>query len=109
MLIADVELTPPAGRERLYAVWSRAPLAARARGRLGSRGDGARHAARAGGVGQLRPEDWHAVLLVLDHAPCQVARRGVHLEEPMGLVFAEAERELDGVLRRYAGRPRAPP
>jgi hypothetical protein len=60
--IAQVVMAPPAGRERLYAVWSRPPLAApaaqlRDMKRVEDRLDG------------LRPEDWHAVLLELDHAP----------------------------------------
>jgi hypothetical protein len=59
--LMEVELTPPAGRERLYAVWSRSPLTAagvqlRDMKRVEER------------LTALRPEDWHAVVLELDHA-----------------------------------------
>jgi hypothetical protein len=59
--IDDVELTPPVGRERVYAVWSREPLALE-RGTL-------RDMKRVQeSLGQRRPDDWHAVLLELAHA-----------------------------------------
>jgi hypothetical protein len=80
--ISDVEMTPPAGRERLFAVWSRQPLS------LGldqlhslvEREEGESPASRPyvatrdmkrvqQSVQQLRPEDWHAVVLELDHGP----------------------------------------
>ncbi len=74
--ILDVELTPPAGAERVIAVWSRAPLAlADLQSVVGqAEGGGARpyHATRdmnrvQESVQRLRPEDWHAAVLTLDH------------------------------------------
>lgn len=59
--VLDVELTPPAGRERLYAVWTRTPLKPD-----GVRARDMRRVEEA--LSELRPEDWHAVLLELDHA-----------------------------------------
>ena len=63
-LSAEVELTPPAGRERLVAVWTREPLPLE--------GHGPHDATRAmGRVKELlarRPgESWRAVVLELDH------------------------------------------
>jgi hypothetical protein len=67
VLIADVELTPPAGRERVYAVWSAGPLAL---GRILGRGATVRDMKRAQeSLGELAEDDWQAVLLELDHAP----------------------------------------
>jgi hypothetical protein len=76
--VVDVELTPPTGRERLFAVWSRAPLpllpeqlrSLADRGELP--GSGAYHATRGmkrvqQSVQKLPPDDWHAVVLELDH------------------------------------------
>lgn len=60
--IGEIELTPPAGRERLYAVWSVSPLSdphtpfpdmKRLQEALALR----------------HPEHWHAILLELDHQP----------------------------------------
>jgi len=78
--VVDIEMTPPAGRERLFAVWTRLPLP------LGldqlqslvERRGGAYDASRPyvatrdmkrvqQSVQQLRSEDWHAVVLELDH------------------------------------------
>lgn len=68
--VANVMLTPPAGRERLYAVWSRAPLSQDDLRDLGSPGVATRDLKRVQDViDELRPEDWHAVLLMLDHEP----------------------------------------
>jgi tRNA A-37 threonylcarbamoyl transferase component Bud32 len=76
--IADVALTPPAGGERLFAIWSRGPLLLSleelfrmARGEnepvsLAYRATRNMERVQAS-VQQLRPEDWHAVLLELDH------------------------------------------
>ncbi|MCI0463644.1 MAG: serine/threonine-protein kinase [Gemmataceae bacterium] len=75
--IADVELTPPAGPERLVAVWSRAPLSLAELHSLAGQKD--REVSRPylatrdmkrvqESVQRLRPEDWYAVVLELDHA-----------------------------------------
>jgi serine/threonine protein kinase len=77
--ILDVELTPPTGRERLFALWSRTPLPLRLdellslaeRGHLP--GSSAYRATRdmvrmQESVNRLAPEDWHAVVLQLDHS-----------------------------------------
>jgi hypothetical protein len=63
--IVDVELAPPAGRERLYAVWSRTPL---------SLAHLLRVAERLPGVGTVQEaltgmseEDWRAVVLEVEH------------------------------------------
>jgi serine/threonine-protein kinase len=77
--ILDVVLTPPAGRERLVAVWSRVPAALpleellrMTRGEAGPVSASYRatrniERVRAS-VERLRPEDWHAAVLELDHA-----------------------------------------
>ena len=78
--IVDVEMTPPAGRERLFAVWTRQPLSLRLDQLHGlvERKNGDSPASRPyvatrdmkrvqQSVQQLRPEDWHAVVLELDH------------------------------------------
>jgi hypothetical protein len=57
--VANVELTPPAGRERLYALWSRNPLAALARLRDMKRVQET--------LGELPLDDWHAVVMELEH------------------------------------------
>ena len=77
--VLDVALTPPAGVERLFAVWSRAPLPLSAEELFRmARGDrevvspsyrATRNMERVqASVQQLRPEDWRAVVLELDHA-----------------------------------------
>jgi hypothetical protein len=67
VVIAEVELTPPAGRERVYAVWSEEPLAL---GRFLERGATLRDMKRVQeSLSEVRDDDWHAVLLELDHAP----------------------------------------
>jgi hypothetical protein len=76
--IVNVELTPPDGRERLFAVWSCAPLPlgptelqslAEAGQLVGSRPSHAtpdmERVQQA--MGQSGPDDWHAVGLELDH------------------------------------------
>ena len=73
-------MTPPAGRERLFAVWTRQPFSLRLDQlhSLVERKDGDSPASRPyvatrdmkrvqQSVQQLRPEDWHAVVLELDH------------------------------------------
>jgi len=79
--IPDVEMTSPAGRERLFAVWSRQPLSLRL-DQLHSLVERKKEDSPASrpyvatrdmkrvqqSVQQLRPEDWHAVVLELDHA-----------------------------------------
>jgi hypothetical protein len=66
--VASVVLTPPAGQERLYAVWSRVPLARERLAGLSQPGVATRDMKRVQeAVDELRPEDWHAVLLVLEH------------------------------------------
>jgi serine/threonine protein kinase len=72
----SVKVTPPPGRERLIAAWSRQPLPIGEVLRL----TGKTHTAVSGpylatrdlervedSVRRLRPEDWHAVVLELDH------------------------------------------
>jgi serine/threonine protein kinase len=78
--ISDVELTSPAGRERLFAVWSRQPLSLRLdqlHGLVEGMNEGSppsrpyvatRDMKRVQqSVQQLKPEEWHAVVLALDH------------------------------------------
>jgi serine/threonine protein kinase len=78
--IVDVEMTPPAGRERLFAVWTRRPIPLRfdQLRSLVERKNGDSPASRPyvatrdmkrvqQSVQQMRPEDWHAVVLELDH------------------------------------------
>jgi hypothetical protein len=69
--IADIEMKPPAGRERLFAVWSRHPLPLRfdlLHSLVLATSDMKRVQQS---VQDLGPEDWHAVTLELDHAPPQ--------------------------------------
>jgi len=77
--ILDVELTPPAGRERLCAIWSQAPLPALLE-QLSSLVDNLHvgsHSYRAtrdlkrlqASVQQLPAGTWHAVVLEMDHQP----------------------------------------
>jgi hypothetical protein len=79
--ILDVELTPPAGRERLFALWTREVLELD-RGelrRLAEEGElpvsepyrATRDMARIQElVGGLEPSDWQVAVLELDHLPC---------------------------------------
>jgi hypothetical protein len=68
LLIADVRMTPPAGRERLYAVWSRTPPAAAQLASLTSTGMALRDMQKVQEtLAEQRPEDWHAVMLELEH------------------------------------------
>jgi serine/threonine protein kinase len=79
--VLDVEMTPPAGRERLFAVWTREPLPLRldelhslVRGKAANSPCSRPYVATRDmkrvqhSVQHLRPEDWHAVVLELDHA-----------------------------------------
>jgi hypothetical protein len=74
--VLDVQLTPPAGRERLIATWSRMPLPlTKILTLTGHAQDAVSRPYRATRdmervqetVQQLRREDWHAVVLELDH------------------------------------------
>jgi hypothetical protein len=78
--IVDAEMTPPTGPERLIAVWTRQPLALRLDQlhSLIKRKNGDSRASRPyvatrdmkrvqRSVQQLKPEDWDAVVLELDH------------------------------------------
>jgi len=74
--VTDVALTPPAGNERLFAVWSWAPLPLEQAVELtrgGKESVSAPYRATRNmervrqSVQQLKREDWHAVVLELDH------------------------------------------
>jgi hypothetical protein len=74
--LLEVELTPPAGRERLCAVWSRRPLppaglaeeAAVGRGGVSAAYRATRRLERLGeALSQLPPGEWQAVVLELEH------------------------------------------
>jgi serine/threonine protein kinase len=80
--IVDVEMTPPAGRERLFAVWSRQPLSLRIDQlhSLVERRNGDSPTSRPyvatrdmkrvqQSIQQFPPEDWHAVVIELQHGP----------------------------------------
>jgi Protein kinase domain/Domain of unknown function (DUF4384)/Putative zinc-finger len=76
--VLDVEMTPPTGRERLFAVWSREPLRLEQVARLGDPGapgpSGPYRATRdmkrvRDSAERLEPGNWHAVVLEVDHAP----------------------------------------
>ena len=61
-------MTPPAGKERLYAVWSRTPLAVAHICDVVRPGPALRDMRRLQvKLAELRPEDWHAVMLELEH------------------------------------------
>jgi serine/threonine protein kinase len=74
--VLDVAMTPPAGNERLFAVWSRTPLPLEQALALTSGENvfasasyrATRNMERVQeSVQQMRREDWHAVVLELDH------------------------------------------
>ncbi|MGA7499264.1 MAG: serine/threonine-protein kinase [Isosphaeraceae bacterium] len=78
--VLDVEMAPPTGRERLFAVWSRSPLplaladlhSLTEREAAGAADSVAYRATRdmirlRKSVQQLRLEDWHAVVIEVDH------------------------------------------
>jgi serine/threonine protein kinase len=74
--LVDVEATPPAGQERLFALWTREPLPLRAEDLLslakGGEVPGPYRATRdmvrvQRSLQQLAPADRHAVVLELDH------------------------------------------
>jgi hypothetical protein len=80
--VLDVEMTPPAGHERLFAVWTRMPPPLRldrlqslveqsGRKTLGSQPYVATRDMKRvqQSIEQLRPEDWHAVVLELEQVP----------------------------------------
>lgn len=89
--LVEVELTEPAGRERLFALWTRQPLALRSEElrQIGERGelplsDGYR-ATRdmkrvQESIHELAPDDWRVAVLELDHQ----AARGVAIEPGPG-------------------------
>lgn len=77
--VLDVEMHPPAGRERLFAIWSRRPLSLSLEQIHGAvtKGEvslsGAYQATRnmvkvKQSVAQLPPGEWQAVVVELDHA-----------------------------------------
>jgi hypothetical protein len=73
--VLDVEVTPPAGRERLVAAWTREPLPLEHVLRLTGQGAAVSEPYRATrdlervqqSVWQRPRDDWHAVVLELDH------------------------------------------
>jgi hypothetical protein len=74
--VSDVRLTPPAGRERLFATWSRMPLPLHKLVTLaGQAGEAVSESYLATrdiervqeSMQKLRREDWHVVVLELDH------------------------------------------
>ncbi|MGL4554540.1 MAG: DUF4384 domain-containing protein [Gemmataceae bacterium] len=66
--VADVEVTPPHGRERVYAVWSAVPLGLGQLDGLTRRAGAVRDMRPvAAAVESLRPEQWHAVVLEIEH------------------------------------------
>jgi serine/threonine protein kinase len=78
--ILDIELTPPEGQERLFALWSRPPLPLRLGELLGLVEEGRLpvpgpyRATRdmkcvQQSVAQLAPDDWQATVLELNHLP----------------------------------------
>lgn len=68
LLVADVEVTPPAGLERVYAVWSERPLDEARLAGLSRPKAATRDMVRVQeAVEQLRPEEWHAVALEMLH------------------------------------------
>jgi serine/threonine protein kinase len=82
--VLDIELTPPAGAERIFALWGRSPLPLRLDELAGLATGGARptpgpyRATRdlkrlQESVRELRPEDWQSVVLELNHLPPQEA------------------------------------
>jgi serine/threonine protein kinase len=85
--IHEVELIAPPGRERLVAIWSRGPLplqpeqlhslVERVEIPVSRPYRATRDMRRVqGSVQQLRPEDWHAAILELDHGPQSTASEG---------------------------------
>jgi hypothetical protein len=83
LLVADTQLTPPAGRERLVALWSREPLALRLDELLRLATDGnvspVYRATRnivtvQESVEDLSPEAWHAAVVELNHLPAEETR-----------------------------------
>jgi hypothetical protein len=72
--ILDVEMTPPVGRERLFAVWSRQQLQLEQLAGLAAEGvvskpyRATRDMKRVQqSVQRWRPEEWHSKVLELDH------------------------------------------
>lgn len=76
--VIDVQMEPPAGRERLFVVWTRRPLPLQPQqlqgiidqGEMAAAGpyQATRNMVRVKqSVQQLPPDEWHAVVLELDH------------------------------------------
>ena len=64
----DVELIPPTGRERLYAIWTRQAATVPQLADLVRPGTTLRDMVRVqDSLSRLPAEDWHAVMLELDH------------------------------------------
>jgi serine/threonine protein kinase len=83
--VLDIELTPPAGQERLFALWNREPLPLRLDELLGLAEHGRLPASEPyratrdmkrvqESIRDLSPEDWQAVVLELNHAPSPTSR-----------------------------------
>jgi hypothetical protein len=76
--ILDVEMTPPAGRERLFAVWSREPAPFEQLAEMAQRRDPAtpyratRDMKRVqDAVGRLQPESRHVAVVEVEHVPSE--------------------------------------
>ncbi len=68
LLVADIEVTPPAGLERVYAVWSARPLERAQLADLSRPKMALRDMVRVqAAVDALRPEEWHAAVLEMTH------------------------------------------
>src|SRR5262249_34914217 len=68
LLVADVEVTPPVGVERVYAVWSERALDEGKLAGLSRPKAALRDMVRVQeAVDELRPEEWHAVALEMKH------------------------------------------
>ena len=83
--VADVTAEPPYGRERIFAVWTRAiwplepsewlSLAEHGRAPVSGPYRATRNLVRARDrIGSLKPSDWHAVVIALDHRPADGSR-----------------------------------
>ncbi len=104
VVILDAELTPPAGHERIVALWSRSPLPLRWDKLLSQAGItdvtipppacATRDIKRVKEIAQkLEPGDWSAVVLALDHRPAGEMRAGSKPEEAAPESRAPSRRE----------------
>jgi serine/threonine protein kinase len=84
--VLEIELTPPAGPERLFALWTREPLPLRPGELLSLAGGGGLPASGPyrstrdmalvqESVRQLPPDEWHAVVLELNHSSAAEGHR----------------------------------